>query len=143
MARKTQDTDSAARVESEGASASRKAAPSGLPEAAVFLEAGDAAAAAALKAVEAMIKGMASLQQEIAEFAGAEVRHGLTASNALRDCRDPATLFSLQCDFARQATQRHLEEAGKLMSLTARVLGECWRPFEECAAGALDRVTRR
>jgi len=129
-------TSLAGRIENSGATVAPQSADS-------LFATGDANLTAALRAGEAMLKGMATIQQEIAEYASAELKQGFSASESLRDCRDPAALFNLQCDLARQATQRFFDEAAKLMSLAARIGDECWQPFEERTKATLDRIAGR
>jgi len=143
MAKRSYQARNAEEAAAEGMEAARRAVSNGPQQAAALFEAGDANLAAALRAGEAMVKGMTALQQEIADYTNAELKQGLSASDSLRNCRHPVELFNLQCDLARQATQRFFDEAGKLMSMAARIGDECWQPFEDRTRETLDRIAGR
>jgi hypothetical protein len=143
MAKKTQENRRTGRATSEGMGATRKGTPEAGPEVAAFLGSGDANLTTAMRAGEAMVKGMAAWQQQLAEYAHAEFKQGLAASETLRGCRDPVELFNLQCDLTRQARQRFFDETSKLMMLASRIGGECWQPFEDRTKENLDRIAGR
>jgi hypothetical protein len=98
---------------------------------------------AAMKATDAMMKGMAAFGQEIVEFANARLRQNIETSQSLMGCSDITQAFGLQCDFARNATQQYLEEASKLMTLAAEVTRETWEPIEARTRETLTRLNNR
>lgn len=88
---------------------------------------------ALMKANEAMMEGMVTVGREILDFGSTRVRHDLNAQGEMMKCGNPEALFSLQCDFAREATEQYFTELNKLMTLTTQIARDCWTPIEEGA----------
>lgn len=95
---------------------------------------------AMVRSSDAMLKGMAALGQEMVDFANTRVKQNLETSQSLMGCKDMSQAFGLQCDFARTTTQHYLQEASKLMNLTASMTRQSWAPLEERTKEALDRL---
>lgn len=96
---------------------------------------------ALMKANEAMMEGMVAVGREILDFGNTRVRHDLDAQGEMMKCGSPEALFSLQCDFAREATEQYFNELNKLMTLTTQVARDCWTPIEEGAKAQSERAT--
>ena len=85
---------------------------------------------------------MAALQQEMVQFTSERVKDGFEASQSLMGCSDPAQAFGVQCDVARKATQEFLAEANKMMTLAAKVTGDCWEPLQDRTKETLSKLGR-
>ncbi len=95
---------------------------------------------ALLQASEAMLTGMAAIGQEMVQFAQTRLRENMTLSGAVMQCSDPNEAFRIECDYARSATQQYLDEAGKIMGLTADLSQRSWAPIEALTRDALTRL---
>ena len=115
-------------------------AGNGIPDFRAVFETNGAAFAAAVKASEAMLQGLAEMNREMMSFASERFRKSFETSESLLGCHDPAQAFSVQCDHAHKATQAYLEEATRLMSLAAKVSEECLQPIESQARETLDQI---
>jgi len=85
---------------------------------------------AAMKTNGAMFEGMVALGQEMADFGSTRARCDIETTERLSKCKDFEEAFRVQCAFAREATQQYMEEASKLLSLSARVASDAWAPLE-------------
>ncbi|MFQ5467526.1 MAG: phasin family protein [Kiloniellaceae bacterium] len=85
---------------------------------------------AAMKTNGAMFEGLVTLGQEMADFGSTRVRCDMETTERLAKCKDFEEAFRVQCAFAREATQQYMEEAGKLLNLSARVARDAWAPPE-------------
>ncbi|WP_162913187.1 phasin family protein [Rhodospirillaceae bacterium SYSU D60014] len=127
-------------------STERNDAPDGVAPNADYLslfQPNDATMDAMVKASDAMLKGVAALGQEMVDFANTRVKQNLETSQSLMGCNDLSQAFGLQCDFARTATQHYLQEANKLMNLTASMTRQSWAPLEERTKETLSRLNGR
>lgn len=115
-------------------------AGNGVPDFRAVFETNGAAFAAAVKASEAMLQGLAEMNREMMSFASERFRKSFETSESLMGCHDPAQAFSVQCDHAHKATQAYLEEATRLMSLAAKVSQECLQPIESQTRETLDQL---
>lgn len=93
-----------------------------------------------MKANEAMIEGMLALGREVMTFGNARLTHDLKTSEALMRCHGADEAFRVQCDFARDAAQQYLDEATRLMTLTAQLTRDCWIPLQERAQDAIEEI---
>lgn len=96
--------------------------------------------AAVMKSSEAVLQGMASLGNEVVSFAGKRIEENMATSQDFSQCRDVEQAFSLQCDYARKATEQYLEEARKIMELTSSMARASFSPFEERTRETLRRM---
>ncbi len=111
-------------------------------------DAGDASAngealEAMMRANEAMLQGMATMQREIMEFGNARLRQDLETQEALSHCDDLQEAYRLQADFAQKAMQQYAEETAKLIELSTRIGRDCWGPFEDATRAAMKNMTPR
>ncbi len=83
-----------------------------------------------LRASEAVLKGMASLNEEVMSFADKRMRASIDTSQSLVKCSNFAEAMELQSEFARSATEDYMEEASKLLNLSAEVTKEGIAPWE-------------
>ena len=111
-----------------------------IPDYRAVFQSNGAAFAAAMKASEAMLHGLAEMNREMMSFASDRLRKGFEASESLMGCHDPAQAFSVQCDHAHKATQAYLDEATRLMNLAAKMSEECLQPIEHQARESLDQL---
>lgn len=74
-----------------------------------------------LRASEAVLKGMASLNEEVISFADKRLRASFDTGQSLVKCSNIAEAMELQSDYAREATEDYLEEATKILNLSAEV----------------------
>ena len=72
-------------------------------------------------ACQAYTLGMASLNSELASFMNARVNRDVQLGHDLVQCNNWSEAVELQQDWARQATQEYLDEAGRLVDLASKV----------------------
>jgi hypothetical protein len=99
--------------------------------------------AAFVKASEALWTGMATIGQEMVQFASARMRESMDLSGSVLQCGDPREAFRLECDYARSATRQYLDEASKLLTIAADTSQRSWAPIEELTKERLVRLRRR
>jgi len=95
---------------------------------------------ALLKANDVMMKGMMAWSREMVDFTHARLQEHAERSAALMQCTDPTAALALHRDFAAKATEKYLEEAGKLTSMAMQVASECLTPIEEGTRSAFGQV---
>ena len=98
---------------------------------------------ALMKANEALWSGMAQIGQEMVQFASSRLKASVELSGSVMQCGDPHEAFRLECDHARTATQRYLDEASKLMGLAAEVSQRSWAPIEDLTKETLGRLNQK
>jgi hypothetical protein len=117
--------------------------PPTTPELAALVDTNGANIAAFVKASEALWSGMASLSQEMMQFASTRMRENMDLSGSVLQCGDPREAFRLECDYARNATKQYLDEANKLLAIAADTSHRSWAPIEELTKETLGRISRR
>src|SRR5215470_5354165 len=85
---------------------------------------------AVVKASEAMMKGIAKLNEELMSFSSACVKEQVEGSRAIAQCSNWSEAFEKQMGLARTATEKYLAEAGRLANLTTEVTMASWTPFQ-------------
>jgi hypothetical protein len=118
-------------------------APTATPDLAALVDTNGANIAAFVKASEAMWTGMTAIGQEMAQFASARLRENMDLSGSVMQCGDPREAFTLECDYARNATRQYLDEASKLLGIAAETSQRSWAPIEELTRETLGRIGRR
>jgi hypothetical protein len=113
------------------------------PDLAALVDSNGANIAAMVRASEALWTGMATIGQEMAQFASARLRENMDLSGSVMQCGDPREAFRLECDYARNATRQYLDEASKLMGIAAETSQRSWAPLEELTKETLGRISRR
>jgi hypothetical protein len=113
------------------------------PELAALVDTNGANIAAFVKASEALWSGMASMSQEMMQFASTRMRENIDLSGSVLQCGDPGEAFRLECDYARNATKQYLDEANKLLAIAADTSHRSWAPIEELTKETLGRISRR
>ena len=113
------------------------------PDLAALVDSNGANIAAMVRASEALWTGMATLGQEMAQFASARLRENMDLSGSVMQCGDPREAFRLECDYARNATRQYLDEASKLLGIAAETSQRSWAPLEELTKETLGRISRR
>jgi hypothetical protein len=93
-----------------------------------------------LKASETMFNGMMTIGQEVGEFAANRLRENMEFTSSVMQCGDPREAVRLEMDYARQATQQYLDEASKLMQMTAQVSQKGWASIETATRENLKRL---
>jgi phasin family protein len=83
------------------------------------------------RATEAMIKGMANVNAEMARFAEDRIRANFERMQSLLKTSDPADVVELQVNFARLAAEQYFTEATRLLNLAAQVTEESWAPIKD------------
>lgn len=83
------------------------------------------------RATEAMIKGMANLNAEMARFAEDRIRANFERMQSLLKTSDPADVVELQVNFARLAAEQYFTETTRLLNLAAQVTEESWAPIKD------------
>ena len=93
-------------------------------------------------ACQAYTLGMATLNSELASFMNARVNRDVQLGHALSQCNNWSDAVELQQDWARQATQEYLDEAGRLVDLASKVAKDNWEPVYARANRTLATITR-
>ena len=81
----------------------------------------------------AYANGVATMNGELLGFVRTRLNHDVELSRALSQCANWSDAVNLQQDWARQATEEYLAEAGKLTELASKVAKENWEPVYERA----------
>jgi hypothetical protein len=115
----------------------------GPAELSAMLDANDAGIQAFVRSSEALWSGMASMGQEMMQFATSRLRENMDLSGSVLQCGDPREAFRLECDYARTATRQYLDEAHKLLGIAADTSQRSWAPIEELTKETLGRLSRR
>ena len=79
---------------------------------------------AALRASNAWVKGMGSLNEEIISFSQEQLGKCVEAGQSLMRCGSVEQAITTQCDIARNAVESYYREANKLISLTGDMARE-------------------
>ena len=106
-------------------------------------EANQANLEAVMASGAAFFDAMTTMNQELAGFATRRLQMTIERSAALMRCDQPETLLRAQMDFSRLAYEQYLIEAAKLMTMTAEITEDCWRPLQTRSLSALHELHRR
>lgn len=85
---------------------------------------------ALMKSSEAVLKGLAKLNEELVSFTSGQLKEQVEGSRAIAQSANWSEAFEKQMSFARTATEQYLAEAGRLASLAAEVTMASWAPFQ-------------
>jgi len=129
-----------AKKQTDGNGASARGAA---PDLTAFIDSNGAGVTAFVRASEALWTGMATIGQEMAQFASTRLRENMDLSGSVMQCGDPQEAFRLECDYARNATRQYLDEASKLLGIAADTSQRSWAPIEELTRETLGRIGRR
>ena len=80
---------------------------------------------------EAWFKGITALGTEMVTFTTHRLQEGVRISEALTQCRDLSEALEVQRDYVRQASEEYLEEANRLVSMTADMTRAAWTPLQD------------
>ena len=94
------------------------------------------------QACQSYAKGVATLNEELMSFVNARLSRDVELSRALSQCSNWSDAASLQQQWAQQATQEYLTEAGRLTELASRVAKESWEPVYERANEVLSEFNK-
>ena len=108
-----------------------------------LLALGSANVEAVVKASEAMIKGIAKLNEELMSFTSARFKEQVEGSRAIAQCSNWSEAFEKQMNLARAATEQYLAEAGKLANLTTEVTMASWAPFQSYLQNSLTELNKQ
>ena len=125
--------------------AKHRAGDGGLPKVDYerLLALGSANVEAVVKASEAMIKGIAKLNEELMSFTSARFKEQVEGSRAIAQCSNWSEAFEKQMSLARAATEQYLAEAGRLTNLTTEVTMASWAPFQSYLQHGLTELQKQ
>jgi hypothetical protein len=83
----------------------------------------------------ALMKAVGELNTEILGFTKQRLDAGLAVSQSLAKCKSMQAAMEVQMDFARSETQIYLDEARKLMELTAQAAMNGLKPLQDAPPG--------
>lgn len=83
----------------------------------------------------ALMKAVGELNTELLGFTKQRFDAGLAVSQSLAKCKTMQAAMEVQMDFARSEAQIYLDEARKLMELTAQAAMTGLKPIQEAANG--------
>lgn len=92
------------------------------------------------QATQAMLRGIAAINEELMAFANAQMRDGVRASQAMMGCEDFTEAVRMQISATRSASERYFSEAGRLLDLTAKMTREYSTPLENRAREVMEGV---
>ncbi len=93
---------------------------------------------AAMRAGNAWLRGIGSLNEEIMTFSQEQFGKCVEAQQSLMRCSSMDQAFSTQCDIARNTIESCYREANKLLSLSNEIAREAWMP---AASGRSETTT--
>ena len=94
------------------------------------------------QACQAYAKGVAALNGELMGFVNTCLNRDDELGRALSQCSDWSDAVNLQQDWAQQATQEYLAEAGRLTELASKVTKESWEPVYDRADKVLTEFNK-
>lgn len=92
------------------------------------------------QATQAMLRGVAAINEELMSFANAQMRDSMRAGQALMGCDDFTEAVRMQIGATRTASERYFAEAGRLLDMTAKINRECCTPLENRARAMMEGV---
>lgn len=96
-----------------------------------------------LRANEVLLRGMAAWFDEMSKFAKDRVQHTIETSESLRRCRSTAEALETQREFARETTERYLQQSAKLLNIVAQTATRSLEPVQAYRQeGSSERTTR-
>lgn len=90
------------------------------------------------QATQAMLRGIAAVNEELMTFANAQLRDGMRAGQALMTCDDFTEAVRMQISATRDASERYFSEAGRLLEMAAKINRECCTPLENRARAVME-----
>lgn len=108
-----------------------------------ILDANGAGVQAFVQSSQALWQGMTAIGQEMMQFATSRMRESMDLSGSVMQCGDPREAFRIECDYARDATRRYLDETHKLLGIAAETSQRSWAPIEDLTKETLGRLNRR
>lgn len=90
------------------------------------------------QATQAMLRGVAAINEELMSFANMQMRDGMRAGQAMMSCAEFSEAVRMQISATHAASERYFAEAGRLLDLTAKMTRECSTPLENRARAAMD-----
>lgn len=98
---------------------------------------------ALMKANEAVLRGLTTLNQEVMAFGSTRLRENVERTSCLSACASAEEAFQVNSEFLQSATREYLDEAGKLLQLTEEMNRECWAPIEDHTRGVLQALNQQ
>lgn len=92
------------------------------------------------QATQAMLRGVAAINEELMSFANAQMRDSMRAGQAMMGCEDFTEAVRLQIGATHTASERYFSEAGRLLELTAKMAREYSTPLENRAREVMEGV---
>lgn len=89
------------------------------------------------QACQTYATGVAALNGELMGFVTARINRDVALGQALSCCQNWSDVVNLQQQWAQQATQEYLAEAGRITDLASKVLKESWEPVYDRANQAM------
>jgi hypothetical protein len=95
------------------------------------------------EAGSAYLRGVVSLNQEIAGFINKRLEHDAELSRALGKCKDWKEATELQQNWFREASEEYASSARTLMELSSRIMSETWAPLQRSEEKLSDTAKSR
>jgi hypothetical protein len=92
------------------------------------------------QACQAYAAGVAELNGELMGFVTARIDRDVKLGQALSSCQNWSDVVDLQQQWAQQATQEYLTEAGRVTDLASRLVKESWEPVYDRANQVLSKT---
>jgi hypothetical protein len=86
---------------------------------------------ALMRASEALMKGVAQLNEELVTFASNQIRENIESGQSLAQCANWSELVDKQASLTRTATEQYLAELGRLATLASETTLAGWGPFQD------------
>jgi hypothetical protein len=100
---------------------------------------------AVMRASEAMLKGIAKLNEELLGFTSLRFKEQVEGGRAIAQCGNWSEALERQVSLARSATEQYLAEASKLASLATEITMASWAPLQsrfQASMGELGRAEK-
>jgi hypothetical protein len=82
------------------------------------------------KVSDVMMKGVASINEELSRFATKRLGEDVEAQKSFMTCKSPIEAFSLYSTFMQTTMREYFEEAKTLSGIAAEITQESWTPLE-------------
>jgi hypothetical protein len=89
------------------------------------------------QACQAYAAGVAALNGELMGFVTARIGRDVKLGQALSSCQNWSDVVELQQQWAQQATEEYLAEAGRITDLASKLVKESWDPVYDRANRAM------
>ncbi|WP_282605639.1 phasin family protein [Pelagibius sp. Alg239-R121] len=96
-----------------------------------FMEMNTANIKTLTKMSDVMMKGAATINEELSRFASMRIGEDVEAQKSFMACRSPVEAFEICSTFMQSTMREYFEEVRTLSGIAAEITQESWTPIEE------------